>query len=211
MNVKCWTCGKTATITKGRVERELLEFGSRITTTEPNRHYRCYCQECYDKKMSELETDKKTYNILKKKIMFESAVETLEKQSLLLWKYKEAIDTVEQYNLENLDKFDSKYEIITAIILIHNEVKTNVHFMVKDVEVDFVLPDMCVALEIDGELHKSRKEKDEVRDYFLKKELGPDWEIIRIKTSYLDKHADRLMAAIGKTLSARYKAKYGTY
>ena len=211
MNVKCWTCGKTATITKGRVERELLEFGSRITTTEPNRHYRCYCQECYDKKMSELETDKKTYNILKKKIMFESAVETLEKQSLLLWKYKEAIDTVEQYNLENLDKFDSKYEIITAIILIHNEVKTNVHFMVKDVEVDFVLPDMCVALEIDGELHRSRKEKDEVRDYFLKKELGPDWEIIRIKTSYLDKHADRLMAAIGKTLSARYKAKYGTY
>lgn len=209
MNVKCWTCGKAATITKGRVEKEFLEFGSRIRSTEPNRHYRCYCQECYDKKMSELESDKRTYKILKKKMMFESAVENLEKQSLLLWKYKEAIDTVEQYNLENLDKFDSSYEIITAIILIHNEVKTNVHYKVGDAEIDFLLPDMCVALEIDGGLHKNRKDKDEVRDYYLKKELGPDWEIIRIKTSYLDKHADRLMAAIGKTLSVRYKKQYG--
>ena len=206
--IKCWTCGKRATITKGRYSKELLEYGARVMSTEPNRHYRCYCQECFDKKTSEYEADKKAYKILQKKMMFESAIENLERQDLLLWNYKDAIDTVEQYNLENLDKFDSSYEIIAAIILIHNKIQTKVHYKIAGAEVDFLLTDLCVALEIDGYQHKHRKDKDEVRDYFVKRELGQDWEVIRIKTDYLDKHADRLVSAINRTISARERNQY---
>ena len=159
--------------------------------------------------MAELEKERIEYKILRKKMMFESAIENLEKQSLLLWNYKEAIDTVERFNLENLDKFDSSYEIIAAIILIHNKINTKVHYKINDYEVDFLLPDICVVLEIDGDRHKYKVSTDGVRDYNLQMKLGADWEIIRIKTDYLDKHADRLLSAIYRIMKMRDKEKCG--
>ena len=66
---------------------------------------------------------------------------------------------------------------------------------------------MLVALEIDGERHRYSKGKDSVRDEKIKKVLGPHWEIIRIKTDYLDKNAALLPVAIKRVLDARYDGK----
>ena len=207
--ILCWKCGNVATITRGRMSRELLEFGTRIIDNSPTRHQRCYCQKCFEEVMAQNESDKQEYKRLKKKVMFETAIENLERQDMLLWNYKEAIETVEQFNLENPDKFDSSYEIIAAIILIQNRINVKVHHRVADYIVDFYLPDMSVILEIDGDRHKYKRDSDSVRDYVIKRQLGDDWEVIRIKTEYLDKHADRLLSAIRRTLNARDKAKYG--
>ena len=209
-SIKCWLCEKPAVAARPYHVGSQYDMGANFVTTEPTRHRRCYCQECYDKEYERVTEENRLYRILRKKKMFESAIKTLEDQSILLWKYREAINTVEQYNLEKVDKFDSSYEIIAAIILIQNEIKTNIHYKIDDYEVDFLLPDICVVLEIDGDRHKYQKEKDSVRDYVLKKKLGEDWEVIRIKTSYLDKHADRLVSAITKTLDARDKAVYNS-
>ena len=76
-------------------------------------------------------------------------------------------------------------------------------YKVGPYQVDFLLPDLMVVLEIDGERHKHRKDYDSVRDKAIKKELGPHWNIIRIDTDNLDKNAKKIPEAINKVLEYR--------
>ena len=60
-----------------------------------------------------------------------------------------------------------------------------------------------MVLEIDGERHKNRKKYDSERDAYIKQQLGYGWDIIRIKTEYLDMNASRLVDAIDKVIEYR--------
>ena len=201
----CWLCGGKATVSRKYTE----DFAGRTLFNSPNKHMRCYCQECFDKVIKAEEEEDKQYMIIRKKRMFEKAIRNLEKQKMDFMKFKEAIDTVEQYNLENLQKFDSSYEIMAAIILIHNHVKIKPQVTIGKYHVDFLLPDEHIVLEIDGDRHEMEKAKakDTWRDYEIKKILGDDWEIIRISTECLDMNADKLVKAMDKVLDYRLEKK----
>ena len=140
---------------------------------------------------------------LKKREMFRKACDLLENQNTNMYEYREAIDVVHDFLEDNVDKFDSSYEVLTAIILVHNRIYSKMQYKVGRYQVDFLLPDLLVALEIDGERHKHKKEYDSVRDKAIKKQLGEHWEIIRIPTEHLDKNAKKIPEAINKVLEYR--------
>lgn len=195
--MNCWICGKTATKTRPVFD------GFGWITPEPSEYHRCYCDECLkeiEKKESE---ERKLYIKLKKREMFRKAVNLLEKQHTDMYEYREAIEVVRDFMEDNVDKFDSSYEVLTAIVLVQNRIYSKMQYRVGKYQVDFLLPDLLVVLEIDGERHKHRKDYDSVRDKAIKKQLGPHWEIIRIDTDNLDKNAKKIPDAINEVLKYR--------
>ena len=195
--MNCWICGKTATTTRPVYD------GFGYTSPEPSRYHRCYCDECYKEERRKESDERKLYIKLKKREMFRKAVNLLESQHTDMYKYKEAIEVVRDFIEENVDKFDSSYEVLTAIVLVQNRIYSKMQYKVGKYQVDFLLPDLLVVLEIDGERHKHKKDYDRVRDAQIKQTLGPHWEIIRISTDNLDKNAKKIPEAIDKVLEYR--------
>lgn len=195
--MKCWICGKTATTTK-----PILDGTSWITPPLSD-YRRCYCDKCLQKVVKSEAEERKAYIKLKKREMFRKAVKLLENQCTNMYEFKEAIDVVEQFIETNADKFDSSYEVLTAIVLVQNRIYSKMQYKVGKYQVDFLLPDLLVVLEIDGERHKYKKEYDSARDKYIKKALGPHWDIIRISTEHLDKNAKKIPEAIDKVLEYR--------
>lgn len=204
--MKCWVCGKEAT----RTRQEYYRHGySKIDRSyvraevKPSKYRRCYCDECLNKTITQEQDENNEYIRLKKRRMFLRACEILENQHTNMYAYREAIDAVEEHITENPDKYDSAYEVLTAIILIHNRIHVKMQHKVGRYQVDFILPDMLVALEIDGDRHAQRKVYDSRRDRIIQAELGPHWQIIRINTDYLDQNAKALPKAINGVLDHR--------
>lgn len=196
--MNCWICGKAnATIT-----RPVL-VGSSFISPKPSKCHRCYCEKCFEEERRKEVEERKLYIKLKKREMFRKAVKLLEAQDTDMYEYQEAIDVVSDFIEDNVDKFDSSYEVLTAIVLVQNRIYSKMQYKVGKYQVDFLLPDMFVVLEIDGERHKHKKDYDSVRDKEIKKTLGPHWEIIRIPTDRLDKDAKKIPEAIDKVLEYR--------
>ena len=195
--MNCWICGKTATKTMPVYD------GFGFYEPELSTYRRCYCDKCFKEVESTESEERKLYIKLKKREMFRKAVKLLESQNTNMYEYKEAIEVVEDFLEDNVDKFDSSYEVLTAIVLVHNRIYSKMQYRVGSYQVDFLLPDLLVVLEVDGERHKHRKDYDSVRDKEIKKILGPHWEIIRISTEHLDKNAKKIPDAINKVLEYR--------
>lgn len=195
--MKCWNCGKEATTTKPYFD------GFVWITPEPSKYRRCYCESCLKETQTKEVAERKLYIKLKKREMFYKACNLLESQHTDMYDYQEAIEVVRDFLEENPDKFDSSYEVLAAIVLIHDHIHAKMQYRVGKYQVDFLLPELLVVLEIDGERHKHKKEYDSVRDKEIKKELGPYWEIIRIPTEHLDKNAKKIPEAIDKVLEYR--------
>lgn len=200
----CWRCGKKAEISRFDIKPG-LDF-EKVRKAQATR-FRCYCKECFKIVQREEHDERQEYIRLKKREMFRKACNTLENQNVDMYKYKDAIDAVEEKIAEAPDKFDSSYEILAAIILVYNCIYAKMQYRIGDYQVDFFLPDDKVILEIDGERHKGRKGYDSVRDEYIKLTLGPSWQIVRIPTSLLDKHANRIPEAIQKVLDYRSDGK----
>lgn len=196
--VKCWVCGKEATETRA------FEYnGFDISAKTVSRFTRCYCQKCKAEADEKEKRDRELYIKLKKREMFLRACALLEKQHTNMYEYKEAIEAVGDFVEANPDKFDSSYEVLAAIVLVHNRVFCKMQYKIGRYQVDFCLPEMLVVLEIDGERHQHTKKKDSERDAFIKQALGPDWDIVRISTDYLDMNAKKLLYAIRKVIEYR--------
>ncbi len=195
--MKCWICGKTATTTRP------INDGFSWITPELSEYRRCYCDKCLKEQEKRESEERKQYIRLKKREMFRRAVKILEDQHTNMYDYQEAIEVVQDFIESNVDKFDSSYEVLTAIVLVQNRIYSKMQYKVGPYQVDFLLPDLLVVLEIDGERHKHKKDYDSVRDKYIKKELGPHWDIIRIPTEHLDKNAKKIPEAIEKVLEYR--------
>lgn len=201
--VICWNCGRSTTDymsfnydTCGSFQND-----NWISIEKPNS--RKYCKECFEKIKAENEEEHKLFVKLKKKEMFRRACDTLEKQDTKMYDYQEAINAVEEVVNEKPDRFDSSYEVLAAIILVHNRIYSKMQYRIGRYQVDFLLPEIGVVLEIDGERHKYNKSHDTKRDDYIKQKLGYGWDIIRINTEYLDMKAERLVEAINKVIEYR--------
>lgn len=203
MKVKCWICGSFDV-----VSHQTIINGAFFDAKHQER-WRCYCAECKKKTDAEYDALKEEYIRLKKEVMFENAIETLEGQNINIYDYKEAIEAIHDYIRKYPDKFDSSYEVIAAIILIYNKVQCKPQAAVGKYRVDFLLPDEYVVLEIDGERHKARKRYDSDRDIAIKAELGEFWEIVRIDTDLLKTNAKELVKAIRKICEYRIFGNHG--
>lgn len=211
MKIKCWECGK---IVEQEVKHSEIPEGVIIPEeflaslpSEPSFWYRCYCDECYKRVYEEEKRDIEEYIRLKKKGMFRRALRILEHQATDMYDYKDAIKVVEDFLNAHLDKFDSSYEIVAAIVLVKNRIHSKMQYKIGKYQVDFLLPEWYVVLEIDGVHHKLHKKADSNRDAYIKRALGNPWEIVRIKTDYLDMNAKALPDAIQRVLQYREEGK----
>lgn len=204
MKIKCWKCGGEATTTLAFTYNDC--FGSHWRQQVSNT-VRSYCDKCAKEVEEEDKRERELYIKLKKREMFKKAVSILEKQNTNMYKYKEAIEVVEGYLEKNPDKFDSSYEVLAAIVLVQNRIYSKMQYKIGRYQVDFLLPELLVVLEIDGERHKNRKGYDTSRDIQLQKALGEGWDIIRIPTDLLDKDAKKLPEAIHKVIDHRQTGK----
>jgi very-short-patch-repair endonuclease len=102
--------------------------------------------------------------------------------------------------------FDSTEEIEVAIILLQQGIKFRhqVRFGKRYVA-DFVLDEMKVVLEVDGDIFhgESTMAKQKIRDDLIVAALGPEWEIVRIKTSTLNQNMAKLPKALKAVLKKR--------
>lgn len=212
--MKCWICGGEATTSKKLKELNDIcvdkEHGSRFLGSSVKPEFRRnYCAECFKKMLEQKREEEVQWVTLKHKRMFETAIHKLEHQHIRFEDYEEAIKHVDQYNLNHLDKFDSSEEIMAAIELIQNAIHIKPQYKIGRYQVDFLLDEICIALEIDGHTHKTKKEYDNWRDIDIKNTLGPDWEVVRIPTVLIDKDVKRLVPAIFKVLQYREDKKTG--
>jgi len=202
--MKCWVCGEPNAEYTRNLTAEYNLY-SNITCKAPvkSEHKRCYCKKCFEEMRERLRNENEQYTLLKRKRLFERAVDTLEHQGLNFYKYEEAIKTIEEYNEKNDGKFDSSYEIIAAIILIKNRYHIKPQYKIGRFQVDFLLPEDKIVLEIDGERHAHKKGHDSVRDEKIRNELGDGWQVLRIPTDLLEQDAAKLPDAIEKVMDYR--------
>lgn len=196
-SMKCWVCGKdNATCTRDIQAEYRLYYEIPVRKAVKQEHQRCYCETCYQETMERLREEEKIFTELRRKRMFEHALDKLERQQLDFSKYEDAIKTVSEYNENNDGKFDSSEEIMAAIILIHNRYHIKPQVKVGRYQVDFMLPEDFVILEIDGDRHKFNKSADSKRDRKIRETLGDKWQIIRIPTEFIDEKVEKLPSAI---------------
>ena len=220
--MRCWNCGAegarysnevtlTNLVNEAKIKREELRDDLIYGNMDCEVMYRCYCRECYDNYIASLNRDREEYGRLKKRLMLERAVRILERQALYIYEYQDIIKDMEEYVAEHPDKFDSAHEIVAAIILAHNEIKMKAQYKIGNYRVDFLIPEMCVVLEIDGNLHKNTLYRDNKRDIAVRQALGPEWEIVRISTDYLEQNAKMLPDAIGMVREEKQKIRRQNY
>ena len=197
MKVKCWEC---ETVIEVDIESEWFDskgYYNPERFNPPKKAWRrFYCESCNEIVKKRIEEEKNQYVELKIKMMQERALDILEKQKIDFYEYSEAIKAVQEFSLEQTDKFDSSYEMIAAIILIHNRIQVKLQYKISKYKVDFFLPDYKCALEIDGERHQHNTLYDSNRDIKIRQILGSEWEIVRIDTKYLEQNAKVLPKAI---------------
>lgn len=173
--MKCWIC-----------EKEIDLDGK----------HRSYCQECKEKHDETVKLDKANYAILKKKVMFERAMELMEKQGCDMSAYRNSAVRVQRYLYSNWDKFDSADEIIAAIVLIKNGLQIKMQHKVGRYQIDILVPEKKIALEIDGDRHRTMQDYDSQRDLEIRDALGDAWEIVRIGTQYIEQNCGKLIEAM---------------
>lgn len=143
----------------------------------------------------------------KKKIKLQEAVKRISRVADIR-KYETAIRIVEG-ELNKRGWFQSTEEIMAAIELIQCGYKVHHQVKVYEYSVDFVIPELKVALEIDGRLFhgKDKREKEGLRDEVICSKLGEGWELIRIDTENINRNVTRLVPAIRAVKKSRKNKK----
>lgn len=192
--VTCWRCGVSMNVETSK------------------RTFRTYCKDCKEIEYQEREKQTKEYLILKSKVMFENAMRGLEKQKLDMDYYHEACDVVKDLVNRKPTTFDSAAEIMACIQLINNEVEVKPQYKINNYTVDFCLPKLKIILEIDGVNHGTASKMlcDAKRDVAIMNELDNDWEIIRVRTSFIEKKVMMLLEYLKKEYKDRriYRKEY---
>ena len=183
--MKCWICGTETEPTYKIVHDK------KVATKR-----RAYCSACKKKHEDEISRDKEAYVILKKKMMFERAMELMEKQECDMSEYRNSAVRVQKYLYANFDKFDSADELIAAIVLLHEGLPIKMQHKIGKYQIDILIPEKKIALEIDGERHKHKRDFDSWRDIEIKQALGEGWEVVRIGTDHIEKNCGKLITAI---------------
>jgi len=176
--IVCWECGK---------EPETNVYGRRN-----------WCKKCHEKHTKTKQVNLDKYMLLRMKLMHDRALRIIENQRFPvdLLDYKEASKVVFDRAIKDLQVFDSAHEMVAVMELLRNKIMTKLKVRIGNHKPDILLPDEKIVLEIDGFLHKHRKKADKVRDVEMRKELGCEWEVVRIPTEYIEMNIKKLVDAI---------------
>ena len=118
---------------------------------------------------------------------FNKAVGNIEKQVKNFSEYEEAIRLANT----RAELYGSTPEAMVAIELIRLKYTVIPQQKVGRYKVDFVLPDVKLAIEVDGEVfHKNNKSPE--REATVQLSLGLDWKIVHIPAEMIEKDIQKL-------------------
>jgi very-short-patch-repair endonuclease len=118
--------------------------------------------------------------------------------------YEKAIILVRR-GFNNTSWYQSTEEIMVALELVKQGIKAHHQVKVYDYRVDFVIPDLKVALEVDGSIYHNKNTKEIIRDEVIEQKLGDGYEVIRISTENINLNITKLLPAIKAVLYSRKK------
>lgn len=155
-----------------------------------------YCPKCEEANTRMQMIVRKEYDKLKDELSLERALIMLEKQGCDMSIYKEATDAVRGKIKEKPGTFQSGYEMAATIELLRNRIRIKTQYSVGAYRVDLALLEENIFLEIDGQSHILSMKHDKERDIKIRLLSGPEWEIVRIPTKYLEKNIKQLLPAV---------------
>lgn len=166
--------------------------GASVPNWGYKRNLKYTCESCRDKLIEKMSEEKKQ-DTKEKKLNW--AIKRISKVANIK-KYEEAIiELRKELNVKGW--YQSTEEIMVGLELRKRKVPYIHQYKLKDYKLDFVIPDFKVVLEVDGIFHsKEKKDKELLRDEIIKFNLGDDWEIIHIKTEYINTNITKTIPAI---------------
>ena len=175
---RCWRCGKPV-----------------YSEYEPRK--RVYCSDCEAAQKEEHAKLIEEYSRLKIQVMYENALRIMEKSGqCYMHEYLDSAKRVLSKALDNTENFMSAHEMVVAIILDNYGFQYDVNFKILSYRVDFYIPEFRACLEVDGAQHSHKLEYDSRRDIELRNVLGAEWEVVRIKTKYIEENPEKIVDAI---------------
>lgn len=177
MKVKCWNCEKTIEVQYKQKDR-------------------CFCEECLEKHRKEHKELIEKYTKLKDEVMYENALRLIEKSNTDINKYIDSAKSIKKAMDRQVGTFRSADEIVAAIFLNANELLFEPNKRIGKYITDFFIPELKVCLEVDGSTHKYTTKKDCERDITIRNILGKEWEVVRVKTKYIEKNPEDIVASI---------------
>ena len=177
---KCWVCG--ADIIKSYPATDIMSWR--------------FCHDHWLEHTKEYKELLDEYIKLKHHVMFERAMRFMERAGVDMTEYKRTAIAVRRHSEDNPELYKSSHEMITAVILLKADIDFEINYKIGKYCVDFFIPDWDLVVEIDGQLHEHSLLKDSNRDVEIRRELGEEWEIIRIPTKHVEQNPVKLPEAI---------------
>lgn len=165
------------------------------------------CPECRKELVAQERAEKDSLRAPAKERKLEEAVRRISRMTDIQ-PYEKGIGYIRKH-LDHPGWFQSTEEIMVALELIRRGVKAHHQAKIFDYTVDFLLPDLKVALEIDGRVYhgRDREKKESVRDDVIAWKLGRGWEVVRIDTENVNRNVTKLLPGIRAVLNYRKHRK----
>jgi very-short-patch-repair endonuclease/glutaredoxin len=161
--------------------------------------FRCdYCKAELKKKEKDLSV--RVHDVIMEKRIYDARKIVLTKFGTLV-DYEEAFLKIEKKK-DKPGWFQSKWEVLAAAELLRLKIRAKHQAHVGKFVVDFCLPTLKIALEIDGGFHEYKpvKDRDRMRDAEMIRDLGPGWKIVRIGHKLLKDDIQDLYPKICRTV-----------
>lgn len=126
--------------------------------------------------------------LIKKMEMIDKAQKELEKRTGKMKSFKPKRDMsryvklVKERVMNGIDNFSSMPEAVVAIQMERTGLKYETQKDIAGKKADFVIPEIKIILEIDGELYHTDEDKSFLRDRQIMAVVGEEWEIVHIHT-----------------------------
>ena len=98
--------------------------------------------------------------------------------------------------MNGIDKFSSLQEAMVAIQLEKQNIKYESQKVINGKTVDFLLPELKIILEIDGELYHTDENQEFLRDRQIMRGIGEKYEIVHIEADSVPRYTWNLKESL---------------
>lgn len=151
--------------------------------------------------------------LIKKMEMVDKAQRELEKRTGRTKSFKPKRDMsryakpVKERVMNGIDNFSSMPEAVAAIQMERIGLKYETQKDIAGKKADFVMPEIKIILEIDGELYHTDEDKSFLRDRQIMAAVGEEWEIVHINAESVPRYTWNLKEALPYIVEERKEQK----
>lgn len=147
--------------------------------------------------------------LIKKIEMIDKAQKELEKRTGKFKSFKPKrnmsryVKPVKERVMNGTDNFSSMPEAVVAIQMERIGLKYETQKDIAGKKADFIIPEIKIILEIDGELYHTDEDKSFLRDRKIMAVVGEEWEIVHIHTNKIPMYTWNLREALPFVVAQR--------